>query len=86
MLKEKKKDSDQSVYFQDTLGQEDKTPTAQSGVRLREVYQPTRAVIDKKLAILDKALEKNPGCLRLQLAQLELYQDIWDEGKVDIDR
>ena len=43
---------------------------------------PTRAVIDKKLAILDKALGENPGCLALQLARLELYHDVWDEAKV----
>ncbi|XP_046346712.2 nuclear exosome regulator NRDE2-like [Haliotis rufescens] len=37
----------------------------------------SQAVIDKKLAILERALSDNPGCLDLKLAQLEVCEDVW---------
>ncbi|XP_005107028.1 nuclear exosome regulator NRDE2 [Aplysia californica] len=70
------------VRFQDTVVQEDKSFRTED-VRLKEVYQPTRAVIEKKLSILEKALEANPSSLELRLAQLEQFQDIWDAEKLE---
>lgn len=36
----------------------------------------------RKLSILEKALEKNPGCLELQLEQVEICRDVWEPTKV----
>ncbi|ESO97991.1 hypothetical protein LOTGIDRAFT_143344 [Lottia gigantea] len=43
----------------------------------------TLAVIEKKLSILEKALEMNPSGLKLKFAQLEIGKTIWEEGKID---
>ncbi|GFN96581.1 protein nrde2 homolog [Plakobranchus ocellatus] len=75
------------VAFQDIVAQREKAGGSAASVsqtaNLRELYRPTRSVIDKKLAILDKALDSNPSCLELKLAQLELYQDIWERDKLE---
>lgn len=71
------------VQFQDVVAQEDKSFKGQT-IHLRERYQPSKSVIEKKLAILEKALEKNPSSLELKLSQLQLYQDIWESDKVGI--
>ena len=70
------------VNFQDIVAQ-DKNTYKTENIRLREVYQPTKVVIEKKLSILEKALEANPSSLQLKFAQMELYQDIFDEAKVN---
>lgn len=42
----------------------------------------SQAVIDKKLAILERALSDNPGCLDLKLAQLEVCEDVWSTERL----
>ena len=69
------------VDFQDIVAQEDKSFRTEN-IRLKEAYQPTKAVIDKKMQILERALQFNPSSLSLKLVQMELYQDIWDSEKV----
>ncbi|CAL1527520.1 unnamed protein product [Lymnaea stagnalis] len=72
----------QFVKFQDVVAQEDKSFKGRT-IKLREVYTPSKSVIEKKLSILDKAIEANPSSLDLKLAQLELYQDIWEADKLE---
>ncbi|XP_067680449.1 nuclear exosome regulator NRDE2-like [Haliotis asinina] len=42
----------------------------------------SKAVIDKKLAILSRALSDNPGSIDLKLAQLEVCKDVWDGAQL----
>ena len=41
----------------------------------------SREILEKKQAILDKALLKNPSSLDLQLLQFQLQRGLWDETK-----
>lgn len=41
----------------------------------------SREILEKKQAILDKALLKNPSSLGLQLLQFQLQRGLWDEQK-----
>lgn len=67
------------VNFQDLVFQNAKFSSQQIPSRsLRDVFQPPRICIEKKLAILDKALAANPSSLQLKIAKLELEQDIVD--------
>ncbi|KAH9490779.1 hypothetical protein Btru_046974 [Bulinus truncatus] len=70
------------VQFQDVVAQEDKSMKSNIS-RLRDMYQPPRSVIEKKLSVLEKAIELNPSSLDLKLARLELYQDIWEPEKCE---
>ena len=38
----------------------------------------TRAVLEKKLAVAERAVENNPGCVALQLARLAVCRDLWE--------
>ncbi|GFS25542.1 protein NRDE2 homolog [Elysia marginata] len=73
------------VAFQDIVAQREKVGAGglSQTASLGELYRPTKSVIDKKLAILDKALESNPSSLELKLARLELYQDVWETEKLE---
>ncbi|RUS78263.1 hypothetical protein EGW08_013979 [Elysia chlorotica] len=73
------------VAFQDVVAQREKTKAAglSQTLSLGEMYRPTKSVIEKKLAILEKAVESNPSSLELKLAQLALYQDIWETDKLE---
>ena len=46
--------------------------------RMRDSFQPPRACIEKKLAILNKALGANPSSLELKICKLEIEQDVTD--------
>ncbi|KAK6997820.1 protein NRDE2 [Biomphalaria glabrata] len=70
------------IQFQDVVAQEDKSFQGHV-VRLRDIYRPSKSVIEKKLAILEKAIDFNPSSLELKLARLELYQDIWEADQCD---
>ncbi|KAK7103736.1 hypothetical protein V1264_018579 [Littorina saxatilis] len=67
------------VAFQDQVFQ-DARFSAKSVLnrRLRDSFQPPRACIEKKVAILDKALKANPSCLELQIEKLAVEQDVTD--------
>lgn len=41
-----------------------------------------RGVLEKKVAILDKAIESNPHSLDLKVARLKLCHDLWEPNKV----
>ena len=72
------------VAFQDILAQREKAGSGglSQTATLREIYRPTKSVIEKKLAILENASKSNPSSLEVKLAQLELYQDLWETDKV----
>lgn len=38
----------------------------------------TRAVLEKKLAVADRAVESNPSCVALQLARLAVCRELWE--------
>ncbi|XP_076464167.1 nuclear exosome regulator NRDE2-like [Babylonia areolata] len=50
--------------------------------RMKDVFQPPRACIEKKLAILEKALAANPSSLDLKLMKLEVEQDVSDPSSL----
>ncbi|XP_041928788.1 nuclear exosome regulator NRDE2 isoform X1 [Alosa sapidissima] len=38
----------------------------------------TRAVLEKKLAVCERAVQSNPGCVALQLARLSVCRELWE--------
>lgn len=71
------------VRFQDKLNIDDSGAIfeldADSGGR----KQTAKALLDKKLSILDKALESNPGDIDLFLARVELNSEILDAVQIN---
>lgn len=37
-----------------------------------------RAVLEKKLSIVDRAVTTNPSCIALQLERLKICQELWE--------
>ncbi|KAK7488650.1 hypothetical protein BaRGS_00020103 [Batillaria attramentaria] len=69
------------VSFQDVVFQDAKfSSQSYANQRLRDSFQPPRACIEKKIAILEKALEANPSSLELKIIKLEIQQDVVDSG------
>ena len=70
------------VSFQDAVFRDARFSTLSSVAmrRLKEVYQPPRACIDKKLAIIDKALIANPSSLELKICRLEIGSSVMDSA------
>ncbi|XP_043929557.1 nuclear exosome regulator NRDE2 [Protopterus annectens] len=47
--------------------------------RKSEVHKKSRKIIlEKKMAILDRAIESNPESVDLKLARLKLYEELWE--------
>ncbi|XP_032819937.2 nuclear exosome regulator NRDE2 [Petromyzon marinus] len=41
-----------------------------------------RAVLEKKLSVLERGVESNPSSMALRLARLELGRDLWESGRL----
>ena len=70
------------IKFQDTLFTEDNVLDEDTSAKER-VKISSQALLDKKLSILDKAFEANPGNIELHLRKLELCSDIWEPTRIN---
>ena len=70
------------IKFQDVLFTEDIIVGEDSKDKER-VKISSQALLDKKLSILDKAFEANPGNIELHLRKLELCSDMWEPAKIN---
>ena len=67
------------VNFQDLIFQDSRfSVKSMASRRMRDSFHPPRACIEKKLAILNKALVANPSSLELKIHKLEIEQDVMD--------
>ena len=67
------------VHFQDQVFQDARfSAKSTDSKRIQDSFQSPRGCIEKKLAILEKALEANPSSLELKLLKLEVEQDVCD--------
>ncbi|XP_072424178.1 nuclear exosome regulator NRDE2 [Chiloscyllium punctatum] len=65
------------VHFQDELIQ-DPSPYMTSAAESEKRKRSRRAVWEKKLAILERAIESNPNNVELKVARLELGKESWE--------
>ena len=70
------------VKYQDSLSSDNKT-SFDPEVSKKEKRLSKRGMLEKKISILDKALEHNPGNIDLLLAKIELNSEILDSAKVN---
>ena len=69
------------VSFQDLLFQDFRISVkSMANRRLGDSFHAPRACIEKKLAILNKALEANPSSLELKICKLEIEHDVLDSS------
>ncbi|KAL5008670.1 hypothetical protein ScPMuIL_014251 [Solemya velum] len=68
------------VKFQDRL----RDKGLDSQVNVKEKHKNTAlAVLEKKIAILEKAMEENPACIELKLKYFQLCQEIWEGDRIN---
>ncbi|RVE56981.1 hypothetical protein OJAV_G00211710 [Oryzias javanicus] len=70
----------QFIHYQDELsasvfGGNEELPGSESSERRKSSY---RAVMEKKLSIVERAVATNPTCIALQLERLRICQELWE--------
>ncbi|XP_059504943.1 nuclear exosome regulator NRDE2 isoform X1 [Stegostoma tigrinum] len=69
------------VHFQDELMQ-DPSPYAATAAESEKRKRSRRAAWEKKLAILERAIESNPNNVELKVARLELGKESWEPSNL----
>ncbi|GAB1600197.1 protein NRDE2 homolog isoform X2 [Argonauta hians] len=66
------------VSFQETFLEKQNKTIPENNIQVLSF----RGVLEKKVAILDKAIECNPQSIDLKITQLKLCRDLWEPSKV----
>lgn len=84
-LREQPEDTElwiQFIHYQDELstaafgGEEENQGSDQT----ERHKSSSRALLEKKLSIADRAVATNPSCIALQLERLKIYQELWESS------